>query len=229
MNSILLLHGAIGCAQQLAPLKAALEKSGREILSLNFSGHGGAPFSKAGFGIESFADEIMTFLNANNIAFVDVFGYSMGGYAALYAGMQWPSRIRKIAVLGTKFDWSPDVARVEVRKLNPEKILEKVPVFAEQLKQMHAPQNWKTLLQETSNMMIGLGQKPLLNDNSLNAVQQEVLILAGDKDTMANALFAETAAQQIPNASFQLLENTPHPLEKVDHETLSRILINFFR
>jgi esterase/lipase len=54
MNSILLLHGALGSAEQLVPLKTALEQSGRNVFSLNFSGHGGAPFMNE-FGIAQFA------------------------------------------------------------------------------------------------------------------------------------------------------------------------------
>jgi pimeloyl-ACP methyl ester carboxylesterase len=228
MNPILLLHGALGCSQQLVSLKAILERVKAPVLSLNFSGHGGLPFSNAGFGVEPFAQELMTFLNTHNMPIVDVFGYSMGGYVALYAGMQWPSRFQRIAVLGTKFDWSPSTAHAEVQRLDHEKILAKVPAFAEELKQMHAPQDWKLLLQETSRMMTTLGEKPLLDENSFNAIQQEVLILAGDKDTMAPSSVAHGVAEQIPYASFQVLEDTPHPLAKVDPEKLGKILLDFF-
>ena len=54
-NQILLLHGALGADTQLLQLKTELEKRGHDVYTLNFSGHGGAPFSNSGFGIEVFA------------------------------------------------------------------------------------------------------------------------------------------------------------------------------
>lgn len=229
MNPLLLLHGALGSTRQVATLKNALTLSHSNIMSMDFSGHGRTPFSKAGFGIDVFADEIMSFLNHHDVPFVDVFGYSMGGYVALTAALQWPSRFRKIAVFGTKFDWSPAQARVEVQKLNPDKILEKVPQFAAQLQQEHGDPEWKMLLKETGSMMNALGERPGLDENTLGAIQQEVLILAGDKDTMAPASVAEKIAQQIPFGSYHLLSDTPHPIDKVNIVQLRQVLNDFFR
>jgi pimeloyl-ACP methyl ester carboxylesterase len=228
MNPILLLHGALGAAKQLDTLKASLEKYNPKVFTLNLSGHGGAPFSSHGFGIEQFAEEVMTFLNTHDIPFVDTFGYSMGGYVALYAGMQWPSRFRKIATLGTKFDWTPTTAAAEIQKLNPEKIIEKVPSFADYLRQMHAPHDWKLLVRETARMMHDLGIRPTLDENNLGTIQQTVMILSGEKDTMSPLSVAESVAAQIPFASFKLLSNTPHALEKVDHAKLAILLQEFF-
>jgi len=229
MNPILLLHGALGTAQQLTPIATALSHVSEPIVSMNFSGHGHTPFSKSGFGIEVFADEIMSFLNHHNLPFVDVFGYSMGGYAALYAAAQWPSRFRKIAVLGTKFDWTPEQSKIEIQKLDASTIQEKVPQFADHIKQQHGDPDWKQLLKETATMMTALGSRSLLDEATLGAVQQEVLVLTGDRDTMANAAIAENIAQQIPFGTFKLLNNTPHALEKVHTDTLQKILADFYR
>ncbi|RAW03444.1 alpha/beta fold hydrolase [Pseudochryseolinea flava] len=228
MNPILLLHGALGTREQLVPIESALQQSGYTTMSLNFSGHGQQPFSQHGFHVDVFAEEIMSFLNHHDLSFVDVFGYSMGGYVALTAAAQWPARFRKIVTLGTKFDWSPVVAQAEVQKLDPEKILTKIPQFADLLKQLHGDSHWKLLLEATANMMSKLGSRPTLDENTLGAIQQEVLVLAGDKDNMAPANVAEQVAQQIPFGSFQQLPNTPHPIERVNLEALMPLLRNFF-
>lgn len=89
----------------------------------------------------------------------------MGGYVALWLAHQHPERVRKIVTLGTKFDWSPESARLEVKKLDAEKILEKVPAFALILETRHAPNDWKQLLSRTSTMMLALGSDPLLKDD----------------------------------------------------------------
>lgn len=225
MNPTLLLHGALGEKAQLDPLLSLLDKRGRKVFSLNFSGHGGEPFSSSGFGIETFADDIVRFLDAHRLASVDIFGYSMGGYVALWLAHQSPQRVGQIVTLGTKFDWSVESAAREVRKLDPEKILEKVPAFARVLERRHAPSNWKELLHKTASMMTSLGERPLLTEPILASITNKTWICLGDADDMADRTYSEQVAGMLPNGKFTLLENTGHPIEKVNLAILEDVLI----
>lgn len=227
MTPVLLLHGALGASTQLEKLKTILEGSGREVLSMNFSGHGGNPFAN-NFGIQQFADDIKTFLDQQNISQVDIFGYSMGGYAALWLAHQYPDRVRKIVTLGTKFDWSPESARHEVKKLDAGKILEKVPAFARILETRHAPNDWKELLSRTSDMMLTLGSDPLLKENHFKKINTPTLVMIGEQDDMADHGYSEVVSKLLTNGQFRLLNNTPHPIEKVDQQFLSGVLMDFF-
>lgn len=216
MIPILLLHGALGSKEQLEPLKKLLLTQNRDVYTLNFSGHSGEPFSQKGFGIEIFADDVIHFLDKHQLKVVNIFGYSMGGYVALWCTYLHPERINKIITLGTKFDWNPPSAEKEVSKMNAEKIIEKVPAFARLLEHRHAPNDWKILLSKTKGMMTALGDQPLLNLLNVREIQNPCTILLGDIDDMVDRLFSETIAQTLPHAQFHLLPNTPHPIEKVD-------------
>jgi len=163
---------------------------------------------------------VLTFLKENNLNQADIFGYSMGGYVAVWLALKYPERVGTIITLGTKFDWSPASAEKEVRKLNAEKILEKVPAFARILEHRHAPNDWKELLRKTREMMLSLGNQPLLTEENLKTIQHEVLICLGDQDDMADRSFSEQVAGWLPNGSFHFLRNTPHPIEKVELENL---------
>jgi pimeloyl-ACP methyl ester carboxylesterase len=211
----LLLHGALGSKSQLDAIKIKLEQNGREVFSMNFSGHSGEAFSKAGFGIEIFAQDVKRFLYVHKIQKPDIFGYSMGGYVALWLAYLYPDVVNSIVTLGTKFDWNKESAAREVEKMNAEKIELKVPAFARILEHRHAPNDWKELLHKTSTMMSALGDKPLLNEEILKHIQTPVLIVLGDKDDMADRSYSERVAQLLPNGEFRLLENTPHAIEKV--------------
>nr|MCU0399335.1 alpha/beta hydrolase [Cyclobacteriaceae bacterium] len=136
MKPLLLLHGALGSKSQLEPLRQKLEQNRRIVFTLNFSGHSGEPF-QIDFGIAAFADDVIRFMNKQLLSQVDVFGYSMGGYVAVWLAHKFPERIGKIYTLGTKFDWSPESAQKEVRKLDPIKIQEKIPAFARILEHRH--------------------------------------------------------------------------------------------
>jgi pimeloyl-ACP methyl ester carboxylesterase len=222
MNSVLLLHGALGSKTQLDPLKKILESKGRTVYLMNFSGHSGSSFSSS-FGIETFAEDIQFYLNQNSLSKVDIFGYSMGGYVALWFAHNYPDKVGKIVTLGTKFDWSVESAEKETKKLNAEKIEEKVPAFARILQSRHAPNDWKELLAKTSAMMKGLGAKPLLDKTIFQSIKNEIEVLLGDQDDMADRNFSEEVAAILPNGKFTLLSTTPHPIEKVDLSLISKL------
>lgn len=226
MNPVLLLHGALGSETQLMPLKKALESEGFRVYTLNFSGHGGVAFRDL-FGIEAFSADVLEFLERNQITQVDIFGYSMGGYVALWFALHHPDKVRKIITLGTKFDWSPSSAELEVRKLDPEKIIIKVPAFARILEQRHTPHDWKLLMRKTTTMMLSLGQNPLLDQQAIKSIEQSVLMLLGDRDDMADKSYTMHVAETLPNGEFLCLENTPHPIEKVDLTVLLNQIGNF--
>ena len=138
MKSLILLHGALGAKGQLLDLKAELSDR-FDVHVLNFSGHGGQPFAEKGYSMTQFAKEVEVYMHENNIPSANFFGYSMGGYVALTLALQHPELVDNIMTYGTKFNWTIASAEAEVKMLNSEKILEKVPKFAKALQEKHAP------------------------------------------------------------------------------------------
>ncbi len=212
----LLLHGALGSKSQLDPIKKALKDQGHTVESINFSGHSSEPFSDMGFGIEVFANDVNRFLADLKIHEpVNIFGYSMGGYVALWFAHQHPEKAGSIITLGTKFDWDPASAKGEVAKLDPDKIVEKVPAFARILEHRHAPNDWREVMAQTAEMMLQLGDQPLLTEDILGSINHDVEIWLGDRDDMANRAYSQRVATILPRGRFRLLPDTPHPVEKL--------------
>ncbi len=227
MHPVLLLHGALGSKNQLDPLKTALEEIGYEVHSVNFSGHGGEPFRDP-FGIEGFSEDVLHFQKEKELKTTNIFGYSMGGYVALWLAHRHPDTVGKIVTLGAKFDWSPDGAEREVKKMNPDKIEEKIPAFAQILQRRHAPNDWKELLHKTAQMMTQLGARPSLTTEILKTIPHQVSILLGDLDDTADLTFSQSVAEALPCGKFSLLDKTPHPFEKVDVKLLLKKMLDIF-
>ncbi len=116
IKNILLLHGAIGAKDQMLPLAEDL-KDKYKVHLLNFSGHGGNNFSGS-FSIGKFAEEVLKYLEENYLEKVTIFGYSMGGYVALYLAFKYPERVESVFTLATKMLWTPDIAVKESRMLD---------------------------------------------------------------------------------------------------------------
>lgn len=222
MRKIILLHGAIGASDQMEPLVHDLKKRGVQCYSFNFSGHGGAPFLDE-FGIEQFMNELENFMKLNDLIRPDVFGYSMGGYVALYLAKQKPELLGNIITLGTKFDWTPETSQKEIKQLDPKLIKEKLPKFADSLKRKHG-NNWELLLQKTAAMMVNLGNDNLLCD--LSEIENRTLIGLADKDSMVSVEETVSAYKQFKNGSMYMLPNTKHPIESVNVDLLASIISN---
>lgn len=221
-ESILLLHGALGTKEQFSKLIPLLESS-FEVHTFDFSGHGENVTSTRSFNMETFAYEIGEYISNNKLKDVTIFGYSMGGYAALIEAST-NLEIKKIFTLGTKFEWSPEIAAAEKRKLNPDKIEEKVPAFADFLAKKHGSPNWKKVVRNTAAMMEALGVNPLLDDSILNQIEIPVLVGLGDQDNMVSEEESKRAVASLDLAKLEILENTPHPFEQVNVLTIENFI-----
>lgn len=220
MKKLLLLHGAIGSSKQLEPLKNLLN-SNYEVFTLDFNGHGGNSIPDEDFSIALFSKDVLKFLAVNNIDKIDIFGYSMGGYVALYLARFYPERINKIVTLATKFEWNVEGSIKEAAMLNPEKIAEKLPAFAAELATRHEPADWKIILHKTAVMLIAMGANNVLTDSDFNAIKHQVLIGVGDKDKMVSQEETLHVQKLLGNSIYLLLKETPHPIEKVNVQLLA--------
>ena len=224
-QDLLLLHGALGSQSQFQNLIPLLEEH-FEIYTLDFSGHG-EKSARNDFGIITFANEVLYELAKWHIDKINIFGYSMGGYVATYLALN-SDRVIKAFTLGTKFLWTPEYAEKEIQKLDPVKIQEKVPAFAEELKLRHKQLPWEQMLEKTGKMMQDLGTNNLLSLESLKQVNAEICVGIGDSDNTVGIDESVSVYHAIPRSGMCVLPNTLHPLEKVNPILLSESLKQFF-
>src|SRR5690606_41352857 len=118
--------------------------------------------------IPQFAEDVLVYLEQQNIKSIDIFGYSMGGYVALYLAKNHPEKVGKLITLGTKLSWTPDIAAKETKMLDAAKMEEKIPAFAEILKTRHYLNDWKMVLEKTAYMMVAMGITNVHRDEDFN-------------------------------------------------------------
>ncbi len=218
---LLLLHGALGSADQFKPLLPLLGT--RVVYTYNFMGHGGRDIT-ANFSIEGFVNELAAWLNTERLNEVDIFGYSMGGYVGLQLAAIRPERIGAVMTLGTMFDWSPERAAKEVAMLNPDKIAAKVPKFAAALAMRHAPTDWHRVTTETAAMLTNLGNKPTLNEAMLRTVSCPVFICRADADQTVSAAESNTTADVVQQGKYLTLSDSQHPFEQISLPGLAALI-----
>src|SRR6185312_9159050 len=107
------------------------------------------------------------------------------------------------------------IASREIQMLNPEKIAQKLPAFAEALQQRHAPNDWKVLLEKTAAMMLALGADNTLKTADYAGIATPALILLGDRDKMVSLEETVAVYKALPNARMSMLPATQHPIEQI--------------
>ena len=225
-KTLLCLHGALGTVQDFAPVANALAEN-FDIKLLNFSGHGTGTYWPKEFRIETFAQELEDFFKEHSLKEVAVFGYSMGGYVALYHKANFEdSPISHILTYGTKFDWSEESVAKEIAKLDIVGIQTKVPHFAEELQRRHG-ERWKQVLLSTAHMMQNLQKLDGLSHEDLAEVNCPVIISRGSEDMMVTLKESERASQHLFAGRYVEIEGAKHELSSVSPESITQELKNF--
>jgi pimeloyl-ACP methyl ester carboxylesterase len=227
MQTLILTHGALGSSADLDKLAEALQKENYNVFTFSFSGHGNTDF-ETDFDIKQFTLELQQFILKNALVQPSVIGFSMGGYVALNLARRSPEIIDKIITIGTKFNWSKEVVEKEVKLLDAEVMLTKVPAFAKSLELKHG-EKWKTLLLRTTELMRDISVNNYLNSESLKTIQNKTLVGLGDKDQMVSLEETISVYISLPKANMYILPNTKHPIEQLNSTLFVAVIKDFLR
>lgn len=224
--TVLVVHGALGSARQMRPVADALRAQDRyaAVHTVELPGHGDSPLPPAmAFSMDTFARALGDAVRRVSGHRPIVFGYSMGGYAALLLEQREPGTLGGIVTLGTMLHWTPASAARAASRLDADALRARVPAFAAALEERHAGAGgWELMLARTAAMLHELGAAPPLTDQGLRRVHCPVHLLVGDRDDSVTLEEAAQAAAHLPHARASLLPDTPHPIEKVALPLITR-------
>ncbi len=207
---LLLLHGALGSSRQMAPLQTLVGG-----VTIDLTGHGTRASEHGRMSFDAFVGDIERAFAENHWEQADLFGYSMGGYAALLFAAKHPERVRSVVTLGTKYLWTEEGLFRELRMLDPDKMLEKVPAFAQALHAAHGDDHWRGVVGSIARSMKVLAASPLLTDQVCSRITCPVLCLVGDGDATAIPDDTRAFAALLPKAQVALMKGAKHPFESV--------------
>ncbi|MFY8022396.1 MAG: alpha/beta fold hydrolase [Bacteroidia bacterium] len=224
---ILFIHGALASKSQFSQVIALLNEQ-FDCHAINLPGHGGELIPTAGLTFDGFSQAILTYLDQHQIEQTHLFGFSMGGYASLYFAHKYPNRVKQIFTLNIKFNWDPITTAKETGFLDPDKMMEKIPAFANNLMVLHGMNIWKNLLASTSDMMKKLAETIVMSEEELKQIQHPVLLGIGDRDQTSSISETIKVYQLLSNARLWVVPNAAHPFEKINPERIAAEIRYFF-
>lgn len=225
MKHIILLHGALGSKEQMKTLQTELSNQ-YNVHVPDLPGHGTKADESNPLSLDRMSQFLNEYMLSEKLENPSVFGYSMGGYVALYHALLFPKKIQKIITLATKFDWSPEIAKQETNPLDPDIMISKIPDFVSLLIQRHG-ESWKQVISNTKHLMLQLGDTKPLNENSLAKIETPCLLCIGDKDRMVSQNETKNTSSLLLNATMNVLLNTTHPYERIDITVIANTISSF--
>ena len=217
MKNLILLHGALGAAKEFDPLVSVLQDDFK-VYRFDFYGHGDNTDAQP-FSMPVFADQLATFIEKHGLEKPQIFGYSMGGYVAYTLATTRPQLLGDIMSLGTKLKWDAVTAKVETGKLNPDKIMEKVPAFGEYLNSIH--KDWKQNMAKTAELMNHLGNGQALTFEDFSKIPNQCYIGLGELDEMVSCAETLDVDAALKNSTYYKLQKSRHPLPQLDMQLLA--------
>jgi pimeloyl-ACP methyl ester carboxylesterase len=101
-DPLVVLPGAYMTVELLGSLVPALAEH-RQVIAVEFQGHGHTADIDRPFSYEQFADDTAGLLGHLGIEQADVYGYSLGGGVALQLGLRHPRRVRKLVIASATY------------------------------------------------------------------------------------------------------------------------------
>lgn len=212
----LLLHGALGSSASFDHLLSGWE-SKFDFIRPNLPGHAGEKFQEGIYSVNNLSTFLGDYIAKNQLESIRVFGYSLGGYLALYHESRFPGSFSRIVTLGTKLEWNEEFALKQEQQLNPETLKIGFKDYYEGLERIHGLAT-EELLFKVIHLMKELGTLPLIQQRSMEAIKIPLLLAVGDKDRMVTAEETIRYSGWCTSAESRCLLNTGHPLEKLRKE-----------
>lgn len=222
---ILLIHGALGNGEQLRSLEERLTP--HTVRRVELTGHGQSEFPPEGLSYERFFTDIDAAVEGQGK--VHLFGYSMGGYAALVYAAKHPERVAGVITLGSKLLWDEAGLTALLKRLDADAIQQFVPKYAERLAKDHGDPRWREVVKATAELVARDFRAPLLTPEIFAQVQCPVLLCSGDRDDTALAPDTLKAASLLPDGGALILPRTKHPFDLLDLDLFVPHLRQFWK
>ncbi len=223
---LVVLHGAAGATQsETAPLVRRLAPRFR-VVALDFTRHGASPDLGIEFSGDLFAANVRAVLDHVGIGRAHVFGFSMGGYAALHLARHSPGHVRRLAVHATCTAWTDALARAMTARLDADALAERNPAAAGAMAHVHG--DWRRLFRRTAAFGRTLPTASARARTALSRVEAPTLVSAVDRDDLFPLDAALDAHRHLPDARRAVLPGTRHALPAADLDLLAALLRKHF-
>ena len=176
---LIVLHGAYMTIGMMGPLVPALAES-RQVIGVELQGHGHTADVDRPLTYEQMGDDVAALIRHLGMAPADVFGFSMGGGAALQLAIRHPDLVRKLVAVSVTY--TSDGAHPEMWEMIPTitpEVFAGSPIEAEYLRTAPNPGDFPALVAKLKQLdMTPFAWPP----EDIRGIAAPTLLIVGDSD-----------------------------------------------
>ncbi len=180
------------------------------VVLMDLRGHGRSENKAPNLNPERMMKDAIGLLDFLDIQRVHVAGYDLGGYLGLLLALHQPRRVQSLIMHATKFYWSVEAAVKMREQLDPDKMAETVPAYADQLVQEHGGRRWRELVRQAADLIMYLSQKGM-TENMAAQAQCPVLVSLGDRDELVSLAEAHRLSNVLRRGGLLVIPGVRHP------------------
>jgi pimeloyl-ACP methyl ester carboxylesterase len=208
--TLLLLPGLLGSiGNQWRNFVGPLSRNYRVVV-MDLRGHGRSENKDSRLDPDRMVSDIFGLLNYLQADHIHIAGYSLGGYLGLMLALQQPRRVSTLLMHATKFYWTKEAVANMRAQLDPDKMSEKVPGYANQLAQEHGGSHWRVLVRQAADLVGFLSQNGITEGMAARTLCPS-LVSVGDSDEMVSLPEAQRLSRVLPHGELIVLPGVRHP------------------
>jgi pimeloyl-ACP methyl ester carboxylesterase len=230
---IVLLHGAGGMHLFWPPQIRRMQ--GCRVFTLDLPGHGKSDRGGGLQTIDSYADQVLRWMEAVQLHRAVFVGHSMGGAVALTLGIQHPERVLGLGLVstGVRFYIPPDLLANAASPTTFHKAIDSLvscsfgSSASERLVELAA----NRMREVRSSVLHGdlLACAQFDRTEQLSEIQSPVLILCGSEDQLTPVRNSQYMAGVIPGAALEIIPGAGHMVLLESPDAVGQSLANFLK
>ncbi len=180
---LILLHGGLGGIAMFEQILPNLSEH-RQVIAVELQAHGHTADIDRPLSFEAMADDVAALIDRLGLQTVDIFGYSLGGGAALQTAIRHSAAIRKLALLSTpckRQGWYPEVlAGMSAMNAAAAQAMIGSPMQQTYASTAPRPQDWPVLVEKTGRLL----RQEYDWSADVAALKVPALLICGDADSV---------------------------------------------
>jgi pimeloyl-ACP methyl ester carboxylesterase len=201
---VMLLHGALGCAEDWVNQVPALTGAGFRVILIDSRGHGRSTRDARPFSYELMASDVLAVMDALNLERAAIAGWSDGAIVGLVLALKAPARVTRVFAFAGNMDLG-GVKPVPSSDPVVAWVLERAAQAYARLSE--TPAEFRGLYVAVTHMM---KTQPNYSAGDLAGIRVPVAIATGDRDEFIKLEHIEYLARSIPGAKLIVLPGATH-------------------
>lgn len=209
VNPIVLVHGLGMSGDYLMPTAKQLTAKGAAVYVPDLPGHGKSDTPQSPLNMLGLSNALIDWLDTMNIAQADLVGHSMGCQIASDVSVRFPSRVRRLALIGPTVDPSHRNIHTQLLRALYACSFERPGLL------LHVMADYWRMGTRLWPEAIAMLHFPI--EEKLSCLEQPVLLVRGQRDKIASQRWLDQASQMtgaervvtIPNWGHNVIYSAP--------------------